>query len=546
MRRCLPLAAALLPVAAVCQGVSIPVPGFGSTFSSSNLTHGYFFRAPIPLSIVGYGVPDEASFGTQNCEIYVFSDSSSPGGPPAWPSRYTATAADLRYADYGRPVTGTPISIGAPILVNANDWICVLGACGDGSIMHNSTATPSGPFTTTLFGQSITLARCGTQNNIASTPGPNALWSEVNGPLARVDLYVAPLPGFATATAYGGGCGGVADYATAHEHYPRGGFDLGGAPGTENVIRALFHGAGYSILPGGSAWFTPAAPDLGLRDDSVSTPQPLGFNFPLPGGASIADIVIGSNGYVWLDPAATGVDLSGSIAELTAQPPRIAMCWMDLQPGSGGGSGTVHFDTDPANGVAYVTFVGVQEFGAANRGVTVDMQLALFSSGNWELRYGTETIRSGTDDPLVGFSPGNGALIPPEADLSILPIFTQPDQVVPDLSLSSNRPVEGSTMVITVDNIAAGTVLGTLILGATRIDPGIQPFPGLGTCVQHVGLADVFYYLPARATETIHVPVPTGLLTGAVVHGQAVTLSPGLNALGVASSNGLEWLIDRN
>lgn len=122
------------------------------------------------------------------------------------------------------------------------------------------------------------------------------------------------------------------------------------------------------------------------------------------------------------------------------------MFWQDLRPASGGGTGTIHFDSDPANGVAYVTFVGVEGF--ANPSALVDVQCALFASGNFELRYGAESMSTaGTRTPLIGYSPGMGSLNPPASDLSTLPIFTQPDLFIPDLSLRSDRPVADSVAV---------------------------------------------------------------------------------------------------
>jgi len=68
----------------------------------------------------------------------------------------------------------------------------------------------------------------------------------------------------------------------------------------------------------------------------------------------------------------------------------------------------------------------------------------------------------------------------------------------------------------------------------------------LGNCLQHVGLDDVFTFFPTGGSHNLTFAVPTGTLTGVVVHSQAVTLTPGVNPLGVASSNGLTWTFDIN
>jgi len=358
-------------------------------------------------------------------------------------------------------------------------------------------------------------------------------------------IHYNPLAGFATATSYGMGCAGTADYASAYESFPPGAFDLGGSPGNETVIQALNTGSGFAFLTGAPTWFTPVSPNLNLPDDGDSAALPLGFTFTTPSGHNTSNIIINSNGYVFLDSVVNNplaFYFQHTVPDFVNGQPRIALCWVDLDPSAGTGSGSVHFDTAP--GAAYVTFNGVQRFGFPAETMTV--QLAIFAGGNFEIRYSTETISTGTGDPFMGYTPGNGALAPPESDFSVLPIFTRPDLVIPNLGLSSQRPVEGTTMAVTISDIPPGTVLGTLILSALKFDPGIQPLPGLGSCVQHVGLNDVFYYLPTGPSHVLNFAVPTGTFTGAIINAQAVTLSPGTNPVGIASSNGLEWVIDVN
>jgi len=359
-------------------------------------------------------------------------------------------------------------------------------------------------------------------------------------------LYTPSAVGLATTVPYGNGCGAVNNYASYYEQFPAATFDLGGAPGAENVIQHLNSGAGYVALPGTPAFFTPVAPDLGLGDDTVSGALPLGFSMTFPGGGpTITDVWVASNGYIWLQ-ASTVSDYTESVSELLSQGPRIALLWQDLRPASGGGTGTIHFDSDPANGVAYVTFMGVEQYNNASALVTV--QCALFSNGNYELRYGAESMSTlGTDTPIVGYTPGNGALDPGSIDISTtVPIFTLPDQVIADMSLTSGRPIEGTSMNVNIDNMPAGSIFGVVGLSGGQVFPGIQPIPGLGSCVQLIATIDPIYFLPTGTSHTLSLAIPTGTFTGSVVYAQAIALAPGFNAASVASSNGLIWTIDVN
>ena len=50
------------------------LPEFERTFSSSDMTRGYWFEAPADFVITGLRVPDESGNGTQNVEVVRFAD----------------------------------------------------------------------------------------------------------------------------------------------------------------------------------------------------------------------------------------------------------------------------------------------------------------------------------------------------------------------------------------------------------------------------------------------------------------------------------------
>lgn len=355
-------------------------------------------------------------------------------------------------------------------------------------------------------------------------------------------IHYQPLGGFAAAAPYGSGCGGVAEYSSYYQNFGAASFDLGGATGN---VRTIAHtavpGVGYVALPGGNNWFTPQSANLNLADESVSAALPLGFTFTPPTGTPTTQIWVCDNGYIWLN-AAGRADFTPGANELLGEGARLCPLWISLRPTSG----SITFDTDPTNGVAYVTWLGVPE--GSSSGAAVDMQVALYQNGDFEFRYGAETIGAlSSTFSLVGYSPGNGALDPGNTDISAsLPIFTRPDQVVPDLSLSSTRPVEGQTMAITIDDIPAGTAVGVMVVSFQQFLPGLQPFPGLGSCFLFAGLQSRVLFLSAGSSHNLSLPIPTAVMRGRSAYAQAITLSPNVNPFGVATSNGMAWTIDVN
>jgi len=353
-------------------------------------------------------------------------------------------------------------------------------------------------------------------------------------------IYYQPLGGYAAAAPYGTGCDGSARFASYYENFVTARFDLGG---TATVARTLHHtntGTGYVATPGGNNWFTPLSAPLPIADETISAAQPLGFTFTAPGVAPTTNVWISDNGYLWLTGAGRA-DFTPAANELLTEAARMCPCWIALNPATG----SIYFDSDPLNGAAYVTWSGLSETGS---GANVTMQVALFATGDFEYRWAQETLSTQSISfALVGYSPGGGRLDPGNTDISAAPVIVLgPDQVTANMTLSSTRPVQATTMVVTIANIPAGTVFGTLVLSAQQILPGIQPIPGLGTCVQLVGLNDVLTFLPSGPTQTFNMAVPAAQFTGAVFHTQAVTLSPTVNAAGVASSNGLSWTINPN
>lgn len=183
------------------QTVSVSVLDVGpfvSTFSSATLTRGFYFQAPVKFSFTSLQVPDESGHGLQNVAVYNFGQTP----PPA----FSATIA-------GVPIffaAGVPSNTSIPCALSfeAGDWVGVIGACGDATTMRSSYGNAQ--VASSLFGNPVTLFRCGTQTNIVSNSGVCPIWSENAGSIGRVLCGVSP----ATGVSYGVGSpstlGGVA------------------------------------------------------------------------------------------------------------------------------------------------------------------------------------------------------------------------------------------------------------------------------------------------------------------------------------------------
>ena len=116
------------------------------------------------------------------------------------------------------------------------------------------------------------------------------------------------------------------------------------------------------------------------------------------------------------------------------------------------------------------------------------------------------------------------------------------------MSLTSDRPVEGSTMNVTISDIPAGggSGFGALVISPTQYDPGIAPLPGIGDCLQFVELDATFPFIAVNGQASLSFNIPVGTFTGTTAYAQAFGIVRGFNNRNVASSNGLEWIIDIN
>ncbi|MFM1872971.1 MAG: hypothetical protein RL398_2393 [Planctomycetota bacterium] len=520
----LPLALSVLALASTALAQQIAVPAFGSTFTST-LTRGFWFQAPTGFIITGLEVPNEALQPNQVVEVI---DLGTAGPPPSYPT--TITGTQLFY-DNATPA-GQIIPCSIPVA--PGQYIGILGACNNAlgsATSYNSYATPAGAYQSTILGLPTTLTRFGTQSGIASNGGNQQCWQEPAGALARVNVYIAPLQGFATATPFGSGCG--REFSSFYEN--AGAFDL-----SNTSLQMNFLGTGYAVIPG----TTPIAPQTSApvtMGDDVVVQFPLGWAFPYNGGVA-TDLAVSSNGFVHLGVLNTNAGCCSFNAALffNGGSPCFAAKWRDLNPSAGG---TVQFDTDPINGIAYVTFTGVPDFGSTTN--LNDFQYVFNQSGTVELRFGNCAPTAGA----TGYSGGVNAFDPGQIDISAQAVIVTGSIDRPALAHNAGgRPVLGTTIAINTTNAPAGTLLGANVLGLFDLSPGIDLTAlGMPGCTQYITADASLVWVPAGGVGTTQFAVPVNpAFAGLNLYSQGAAVVPGINGAGALTSNAVRLTLDIN
>ncbi len=519
MRKLAVLSTLLLAGSALAQ--QIPIPAFGNTFTST-LTRGFWFQAPVGFVITGLQVPNEAAQPNQVVEVINLG--ASP--PPAYPG--TVVGTQLFYDN----TTPAGQIIPCSIAVAPGDYIGILGACNNSqgsATSYNSYGTPAGPFQSSILGIPTTLTRFGTQSGIAANGGNQPCWEEPAGALSRVDVYIGGASGFATVIPFGAGCGN--EYSSFYENMAA--FDLSNTSLTMNFI-----GNGYAVLPG----TTPIAPQTSApvtMGDDVVIPFSLGWTLPYNGGTT-TDIYVSSNGFVHLGNNATnGCCSFVSTLFFNGGSPCIAAKWRDLNPAAGG---TVQFDTDPVNGVAYVTFTGVPDYGTTSPN---DFQYVFNQNGTIELRYGNVAPTAGA----VGYSGGVNAADPGQTDLSAITVLVTGSTDRPALGhTASGRPVIGTSITLDTLNVPAGAQVGATLFGLTELPFPVDLTPlGMPGCSQYGTIDASQVWIASGTTGSTGFALPSSpAFAGIVVVTQGAVLAPGVNPTGALTSRALRLTIDVN
>lgn len=329
----------------------------------------------------------------------------------------------------------------------------------------------------------------------------------------------------AAATSYGNGCPRP---PVAYELFAPGSVDLSN---TSYLFSPTT--SGYAVTACAANCFDPNfTNNLALGDDANSGPLNLGFNFVYPGGSS-SSIDVASNGFLWIDSAQQlgSRCCDADVPTFLADPATICALWMDLDPSSGG---AVYYDTFP--GRAVVTWNQVPEYASTN---TITAQIQIFANGSFLLSYGT--VSSTLHYSLAGFAGISGASDPGSTDFTTAVPFTLSSGGTP-IGLAAapgSSPVLGTNFAMDVTNLPAGTLLGIVGIGLAQFATDLSAIGMPGCSLLQSNDAS----LPMSTTPPIGasvLPVPNvAAFAGIVLYGQAITVSPGANSLGLLTTNGL-------
>ncbi|GAB4139778.1 MAG: hypothetical protein Fur0037_06130 [Planctomycetota bacterium] len=346
------------------------------------------------------------------------------------------------------------------------------------------------------------------------------------------EVSYVPVAGHASAVPHGVGCPAESRIA-AYQQFAWSAFNLSSST---LQFRPRPDGS-YLIAGSGPSWWPGYANNLNLGDDQV-VQVTLPFSFPHAGGTT-ASIQVSSNGFLWLEPDGGHGCCGGDSGLFLDGHARIAAIWTDLNPLAAGG---VYADWDPAQSRFVITWAGVPEYG---RSTTVDAQIALYPSGDFDIAFGACTVTNHVS--LTGYSMGEVPQDPGSVHLSqasTTPITT----AVPALPLAlsaSGRPWMGSTMQLVTSAIPAGSMLGANYLSLLRYDPPIDlSLLGAPGCFQRVGISAPSIFLPPGVAALVPLTIPNEpSLSGVLVESQSAVLSPGANPLGLLTSNGLSLVL---
>ena len=175
------VAVLLLAGAVAAQDMIGPLPAFGRTYTGS--TRGFYCQAPADFFVHGLRVPDESSKGFQYVALM-----RNPTAPPAFSGTVSLTPDFLETTGKAPSANIVPCKVA----FKKGEHLIVIGGCAaSAGGASNSYAGLSGGQPATILGAATTLYRGGVQASIATaTAGPYAIWSEVTGPIARVEVYV--------------------------------------------------------------------------------------------------------------------------------------------------------------------------------------------------------------------------------------------------------------------------------------------------------------------------------------------------------------------
>ena len=347
--------------------------------------------------------------------------------------------------------------------------------------------------------------------------------------VANTELHYTTTPGRAAWSVFGTGCNQGSrsfyeDFAGASS------FDLANSAMTLTLVNDTYQASRGGTYSPPSA----AATVLSLTDDSEVT-VPLNGMLQYPGGATFS-LCVCSNGFV---SAATGNGTAYTPTAgdwLASVQPRWGT-WHDFNPSAGG-----HVAFERIGSVAYVTWVGVADYGVPGSASTWQLQ---FDTSSGRVVYAWQNMSLTGNGHLVGFAALRWSDDPGSRDLSAtLPAgFATAGADGPlQLATAGQRPVLGSSVSLVTTNQPAGANLVGSVLGLSSYSPGIDlSFLGMPGCLQFVAPASV-QLIFGGYPRSFFIPNDPSL-SGIDVFSQSVAFAAGVNPLGLVSSNAVRLTV---
>lgn len=338
----------------------------------------------------------------------------------------------------------------------------------------------------------------------------------------------------ASNSSYGVGC--ISSYTSFYENFVAGSLDLGGTSMT-----AINTGGQYTVISGLASYVAPsaAAVPLVLIDDSVVL-QALAAPFNYLGG-STSSLSICSNGFVSVAPGNT-LAFTPVLATMLNAPAGAYWGWHDYNPAAAG-SGQVKFEE--SGGVAYITWDGVYDYGGTSPASANTFQMQ-FDTNSGNVSWVFQAPSGLGNGYLVGYSPAGASEDGGGKDLSavLAASFTTGAVDVPPLVASASpTPRLGATVQYQVTNVPVGTLLCVHLISFAQLNPGLDlGFIGAPTCNAYVVTAagTSLLLFGAAPTFTSPITIPSqAFALGLTLYSQFASLSAGVNALGVMTSNGI-------
>jgi hypothetical protein len=343
----------------------------------------------------------------------------------------------------------------------------------------------------------------------------------------------------AAATPYGAGC--YNRFASFYEFFATAAqFDLANSSLSMQPV-----GGGYHVVPGVVNYVPPsaAATTLALGDDSEVT---VALSAPLSvAGGNASSLTVCSNGFVSV-ASGNGVGFDPDVPTMLAAPQTAWWAWHDFDP-TLPGSGQVKFEE--VGSVACITWDGVWDYGGASASYASTQQFQ-FDESTGAVHILFLTMSAQGNGHLVGYSPGGASADPGNSDLeaalaAAITLVSPSAAESPALALTgSPRPVIGNTVVLRTSLIPAGTPLGLMVFGLLPLVPGVDLTSlGMPGCFQWNNALLMRTFAVSGATANTNMFVPNNnALAGVHLYAQSATLTSGLNAFGLISSNGLDLL----